>query len=392
MTAGVDLYFFYFAVEVCMKRSFIRLLISLPLCASALAQTPMSTVPAVRLAHMLRGINASEWFAQVWDPKGYTREHFENWTTSADIALIKSHGFDYVRLSVNPQPFMDALSNQDGGAEYFSNLDRAIRMILDAGLAVDLDMHPDSDFKKRLSTDDSFVERFGDFWNTVARRYGNLSPDWLFFEILNEPEFTDPYRWYGVETKLAAAIRRGAPMHTILAPGARWDDDDDVTFLEPLQDPDVVYVFHFYESHTFTHQGATWGANYWRWLRGLEYPSSPENADHVATLVPDIKDRFPVVRYGQDHWGPARIEADIGLTADWAQEHHVALICNEFGVYRRYVDPRSRDAWLHDVRTILERHNIGWAMWDYSGSFGVVTKENGKTTVDQGVIAALGLK
>ena len=29
-----------------------------------------------RLAHIRHGINLSEWFAQVYDPKGYTKEHF----------------------------------------------------------------------------------------------------------------------------------------------------------------------------------------------------------------------------------------------------------------------------------------------------------------------------
>jgi hypothetical protein len=69
----------------------------------------------------------------------------------------------------------------------------------------------------------------------------------------------------------------------------------------------------------------------------------------------------------------------------------VPLICNEFGVFRTYSDPRDREAWLQDVRTALERHGIGWAMWDYSGSFGVVTKKDGHATPDDATIRALGL-
>src|SRR5512135_166469 len=118
------------------------------LSALSLAQTPPS-VPASRLAHLRHGINLSEWFAQVWDPKGYTKEHFQTWTTSTDIALIKSAGFDHVRLSVNPQPMMDAARRQNGTTEYFADLDAAVKMILDAGLAVEIDMHPDSDFKAK---------------------------------------------------------------------------------------------------------------------------------------------------------------------------------------------------------------------------------------------------
>ena len=363
------------------------------LAAAAIAQTPqtLSSVPSTRLAHIRRGINLSEWFAQVWDPKGYTKEHFLTWNTTTDIALIKSMGFDHVRLSINPQPMMDAVRHPDGTAEYFGYLDNAVKMIMDAGLAVQIDMHPDSDFKERLAKENEFVERYADFWSMVAQHYVTWDPERVFFEILNEPEFKDAYRWYGVEVKLAAAIRRAAPRHTIIATGARWDNDEDLVFLEPLPDPNVIYVFHFYEPHIFTHQGATWGAYYWHWLKGLHYPSSPENATQVAASVPEAVDRLYVVRYGRDHWDAARIEAEINQAAEWARQRKVPLICNEFGVYRSFADPRDRAAWITDVRTTLERHQIGWTMWDYSGSFGVVTKKDAKATQDEVTVKALGL-
>jgi aryl-phospho-beta-D-glucosidase BglC (GH1 family) len=367
-------------------------LLSVARAQAQLVPQPSSTVPASRLAHLRRGINLSEWFAQVYDPKGYTKEHFQTWTTSADIALIRSAGFDHVRLSVNPEPMMEAGERRGGAAEYFGYLDAAVKMILDAGLAVELDMHPDSDFKARLSKEDAAVERFADFWRLVAQHYSSWDSERLFFEILNEPEFHDPYRWYGVEAKLAGAIRQAAPAHTILAPGARWDDDDDMIFLEPLRDPNVIYVFHFYEPHIFTHQGATWGAYYWHWLKGLHYPSQPQNAAQVATLVPEALDRLYVIRYGQDHWDASRIEAEINQAAEWATHNGVPLVCNEFGVYRNFSEPQDRARWITDVRTSLERHNIGWAMWDYSGGFGVATKKDGKTAVlDEVTVRALGL-
>jgi len=194
-----------------------------------------------------------------------------------------------------------------------------------------------------------------------------------------------------VEAKVAAAIRQVAPVHTIIATGARWDNDDDLVFLEPLRDPNVIYVFHFYEPHIFTHQGATWGAYYWHWLKGLHYPSSPENAAQVAADVPEALNRLYVIRYGRDHWGAPRIDAEIDQAADWAKQYKVPLICNEFGVYRAFADSRDRAVWINDVRTSLEHHDIGWTMWDYSGSFGVVTKKDGKPTADEVTIRALGL-
>src|SRR6202158_5811959 len=103
-----------------------------------------------RAERLRRGINASEWFAQVYDKRGYTPEHFQAWTTADDIALIKSMGFDHVRLSVNPQPMFTAREPNKIPAEYLGSLDAAVKMILDHGLAVVIDLHPESDFKARL--------------------------------------------------------------------------------------------------------------------------------------------------------------------------------------------------------------------------------------------------
>src|SRR5258707_1170725 len=60
--------------------------------AQAASAVASSTVPPQRLANLRHGINASEWFAQVYDPKGYTKEHFQAWTTAQDIALLKAMG------------------------------------------------------------------------------------------------------------------------------------------------------------------------------------------------------------------------------------------------------------------------------------------------------------
>ena len=85
-------------------------------------------------------------------------------------------------------------------------------------------------WRKRMTS----LSGSADFWSTVAQHYASWDADRVFFEILNEPEMRDAYRWYGVEAKLAAAIRRGAPANTIIAAGARWDDDDDLVFLEAV--------------------------------------------------------------------------------------------------------------------------------------------------------------
>jgi len=361
--------------------------------SSAPAQTAgVSSLAFTRAQRLKRGINLSDWFAQVWDKRGYTKEHFDTWTTAEDIALIKSLGFDHVRLCVNPQPMWIRSQPNKLPAEYLGYLDAALKMILDHGLAVVIDMHPDSDFKQHLASDDVFVQQFADFWQALAQHYSSWDADRVFFEILNEPEMRDRYRWSGAQVQIAAAIRAAAPNHTIIAAGARWSDNDDLLFTEPLRDPNVIYNFHFYEPHIFTHQGATWAEYDWHWLHGLHYPSTPESAANVASQVPNESDRLHVLRYGFEHWDPARMEMEMKQAADWARSRSVPLTCNEFGVFRNFSVPQDRAAWLHDVRVALEHNGIGWAMWDYSGGFGVVTKENGKAVPDENVLRALGMK
>jgi endoglucanase len=347
-----------------------------------------------RAAHLRHGINLSEWFAQVYDPKGYTKEHFENWTTASDIALIKSMGFDHVRLSVNPEPMIRHNQGDELPPQYLGYLDAAVKMILDHGLAVIIDMHPDSDFKSKLVAHDEFVEQFSDFWRAIAHHYSSYDPEMVFFEVLNEPEFRDRYRWAGVQAKLATAIREGAPQNTIIAAGGNYSDIADLLSMTPLADTNVIYNFHFYDPHTFTHQGATWGTNYWHFESKLAYPSSMENAEQVAAAEPDAVNRLEVLRYGLDHWDANRIGVEIGQAAEWAKHWNVPLTCNEFGVYRRNSNPEDRARWLHDVRTTLEHDGIGWNMWDFGGrdnghGFGVV---NGDNTPDEMTLDALGLK
>jgi endoglucanase len=361
--------------------------------AIAWAQSGDGAAVAARRARNLRhGINLSNWFQAGGDPAGLTQQHFDTAITDADLALIAAMGFDHVRIAINPGPLFRRGSADQLPADYLAYLDAAVNKVLAHGLVVELDIHASGEFKHSLATDDRFVQDFADFWTGFARHYATYDPDKVFFEILNEPELGDAYRWYGIETKVAAAIRAAAPQHTIIATGAHYSDNDDLLFLDPLRDGNVIYTFHFYESHIFTHQGATWGETYWHFLHGVPYPSTPENVQEAAKLVDDPVFRLRVIRYGTDRWNAERIDTEIGAAAEWARHWGVTVICNEFGVYIKVADPGQRAQWLMDVRTALERHGIGWAMWDYDGGFNVVTRTGGVAAPDPVTVKALGLK
>ncbi|HEX8118403.1 MAG TPA: cellulase family glycosylhydrolase, partial [Pyrinomonadaceae bacterium] len=345
-------------------------------CAAAgvRAQAPAdvsSAVPASRLARFRRGINLSHWFAQSRD---YSEKHLREHTTARDVELIKSLGFDHVRFTVEPAPFFEEARPSELKQEYLKQLDAALDMLLGSGLAVVFDIHPSDEFKLRLRTDDHFVASFADFWRSLARHLSARDPERLLLEIMNEPMVEDAYRWMGIQAKVAAAIREGAPRHTIVATGPRWSAVEELLRIEPLADRNVVYNFHLYEPHNFTHQGATWGADYWPYLKGVPYPSSPEL---IAPLLPAVTNdtaRGALKQYGEERWDAARVERMVAEAAEWARRRGVPLTCNEFGVYRAYAPADARLRWIADVRSALERHGIGWTMWDYAGGFGVAVR------------------
>lgn len=345
-----------------------------------------------RAQHLRHGINLSHWFAQVYDAKGYTKEHFDTYNTAQDMALIKGMGFDHVRFTLNCEPMFRRGQADRIPEEYLAMVDAAVKMILDQNLAVIIDIHPESDFKQKLATDDSAVEQFADYWRALARHFSSLDPDRVYFEILNEPEFRDRYRWQGVQARLARAVREGAPQHTIVAAGANWSSANELLFLEPLHDPNVIYNFHFYDPHIFTHQGATWSTNFQHYLTNLPYPSTPENVRASLAEIPDAINQQAVLHYGLDQWNAARIEAEIAEVVEWGKRWNVPLTCNEFGVYRSTANPGDRAAWLHDVRSALEKYGIGWTMWDYAGGFAVVNRKDGVASPDEVTLKALGLR
>jgi aryl-phospho-beta-D-glucosidase BglC (GH1 family) len=352
--------------------------------------TPSSAASlAARRAQLLhRGVNASMWFAQARD---YSPARLRSYTTADDIALMHAMGFDHVRLSIDGDALLRDAPPDGLNAPFVAELDTAVNTMLKDGLRVIVDVHPSDAFKRQLRTEDAAVTRFCALWSALAGHYAQTDPDRVFFEVLNEPEFENMQQWNAVQTRAIAAIRQAAPHHTIIATAQRYSGLTDLLALEPVADPNVIYTFHDYEPFPFTHQGATWTMNQVRPLRGVPYPSSPEDIAPVVSQEQQLIDQHWINTYGLDRWDAARIRSELSFAGKWAALHHVPVYCGEFGVYEAFADPAMRAAWLHDTRTALEEQGIGWAVWDYQGSFAVVTKTNGKAVPIPAVATALGL-
>jgi endoglucanase len=368
-------------------RRFSLLIVIVLSSSCAIAQGGTRSIAFERAQSLQHGINLSGWFASS-DP---SQQHLDTYTNETDLKLIHDMGFDSVRLGIAPSFIARHGSLQPANPAVLAALDRAVNAALANHLAVMLCLFPNDDYKHNLSTENGVADLVL-FWRILAAHFAGADPDKIFYEIINEPEVPDPYRWMGIQARLVDAIRGVDPQHTIIAAGANYDSVPDILQLEPVRDANVIYNFHFYEPYPFTHQGAPWGSAEWPYYKNIPYPATPETMSAQIKNVPDDAARYYLYLYASGGWDEASIAARIGFAAAWARERNVPLICNEFGAFRDTAEPASRARWIHDVRSALEENHIGWAMWDYRGNFGLVHREGGEITPDPAILKSLGLK
>ena len=345
-----------------------------------------SGVAKSRLEKLTMGINLSHWFAQ----SDVSPRTLATYDTPADFALIKSLGFRHVRWTFKEQTVLDGQTPGVLDAAKMKVFDNALDQMLAAGLAVIVDYHPESDAKQRVARDDKGADDYIAMWKALARHLAGRDPERVFLETMNEPEAGDA-RWNVVQPKVLAAMREAAPKHTLVASGGQWSGVGNLLKVTPVDDKNVVYNFHCYDPFIFTHQGASWAGPVQAALKNVPYPPSPEAIEKVLPDIANDAAKRNLTQYGKESWGMARFESIFGAAVAWAAKHGVALTCNEFGVFRNAAAP-DRCRCIADARTALEKHGIGWCMWDYAGGFSVATGGPGNRKADPETVKALGLK
>ncbi|MEB3829168.1 glycoside hydrolase family 5 protein [Phormidium sp. CCY1219] len=346
---------------------------------------------------LTRGINLSHWFAQ---HDHYHPTHMENFITDEDFDRIEELGFQHVRLPVDPELLLDESNPETLDGPYLEYLDGALDELHDRNISAIVDLQAQDSMKDRLVNDDAFVDTYTQFAGALAEHLSPRDPNKLFLEGLNEPSFNffapedvDPVkRWDWVQKQMLEEMRAGAPNHTLIATTYDWSGIDSLETLTPVEDPNVVYNFHFYEPMSVTHQGADWIDDEFAEIANLPYPFNRAECDAVIDSLSEGNALERAQRYCDGEWDAQIIDARIAKAADWATKHDVRLTANEFGVYRNFIDPEDRARWIGDTRSALEKYDIGWAMWDYTGGFGVMDKtEDGERIVNQAIVEALGL-
>lgn len=374
------------------RRDFLRLGLlaggTLALSPAVLAEEAALGVPQTRLDRLATGANVCQWFRF---PRGNPEEHFPNYILDQEAAYMAQIGLKHVRVCVAPKVIMEAATG-DIVSERGRQLEKAIDRFQRAGLLVVVDIHNED---RSSELDPAWQDAFVRFWGIMAARLSSFDPELTLLEIINEPVFDHrEEEWNTLNLRLATAIRKSAPKHTIMTSGPNWGGISGLKKLKLLPDRNVVYSFHCYDPFTFTHQGATWSGEGVKPLHGVPYPSSPEA---VAPLLADL-DSVPASRkmveaYGQENWNKQKLAARFRQGIEWGAENHVPLYCGEFGVFPAHSKPEHRANWFHDFGEVLAENKIGWAVWGWDEGFGLNRKKiNGKVVIDTVVAKALGLK
>jgi hypothetical protein len=339
---------------------------------------------------------------------------------TAELQSLRRAGFDFVRLAVDPGPFLQFRGARRDMLDQML-LDR-VRVILSSGLAVMVDFHPSDmhpHYVARALTSGLGRPPAQDFLQLVEHTAGlldGLQSQRVALELFNEPPGATE-AWQAMLEAAYRAARKRAPMLLLVLTGAHEGSPDGLTTLRTAafrNDPAVLYTFHYYAPFQFTHQGASWNPAHY--LTDVPYPASARPlgvslaatlaAIEAAGLAPSEKvnaaaeARRHLESYRRSGFDRAAIGRDLDGVMQWARGRGVAssqLLLGEFGAMksdRQSTGTRAieRRQWFADVRLEAETRGFGWAVWAYrgAGGFSLVPDERA-SDVDPGLIEALGL-
>lgn len=347
---------------------------------------------STRLPLLARGINLSHW---MWYPQAQGEAARRAFIAASDLKQLAGAGLTHVRLPFEPDGVWDAAEHRVRDRALQEYVDAA-QLCLASGLAVIIDAHWSRTpwIKPGEATHETRMGELERMWAALALVCHGLDRERTFLEIVNEPHDIGAAAWAESQANIARAIRETAPDHTIIATGASWGSIDGLLALEPLDDSNVVYSFHFYEPHNFTHQGATWGFPPWKDMRDIPWPATRAELEAIADTFPAESRntlRWSARDGSEDPWTAEALDARIELARQWSVTHNRPIYCGEFGAFRANAPRESRLAWTRALAGSLNKRSIGWAMWDYIGGFAIAEGKPGARSLDNELCDALGL-
>jgi len=370
---------------------------------------------------MKRGLNLDQWVT--WPGEDRWRDakailpypEWRKFLQEDDLKALKEAGFDFLRMPVDPSPFLSDQTTALRDDLYASVLD-SVRMINRAGLKVIVDMHliPAGGSRKigmaQVMDDPRTFDSYVDTIRTMARTLAGEDPEKVAFELMNEPivdcDSAGTSLWPDRQRKLFAAARSSATKLTLVLTGACYSAASSLEKIDPKAIPDdnVIWTFHSYDPFLLTHQGATWAGDFIPYVTGLPYPLTSVPKARLDVTLDTIRARIKAEARWTRRSGllayldeqvasmdsPAKLlglmDAPFNKVEAWAKANGIKpknITLGEFGMIRQeygnaYVMPAEyRAAYVKDMIARAEAHGFSWSVWSYGGAFGIVDAFNG---------------
>jgi endoglucanase len=334
-------------------------------------------VPADTLRALSRGVNLAGWMDRPGSPS----------PAPAVLRTLRKAGMTHVRLPVPAESVMRRFTSENDLKAQLRAIDAALTELISIGFHVSIDLHPSDQFSAlHRDSPEQSMDAVQDAWRNLASIIRRHPQDWIFAELLNEPDI-DAQRWQNEAEQLAKFVRQLLPQTTLIVGPTNWQRADSLLNFRPLNDPNVVYAVHFYDPMVFTHQGHWDPAEPLSSIRGLPFPIQPDNpvvkairqqlaAGGRQRALEELDGAIDQARNGDV------IRAQLEPAVAWQKQFARPLIINEFGVLKAQAPPESRLRWLRSVVDFAEQHCWGWTHWELAQGFGVLNEKTGKPDAD----------
>lgn len=329
----------------------------------------MQLPPAVKNAvPRWRGFNLLDYFSP-FPSTGIDRSK----STDDDFKWMVDWGFDFVRLPMAYPRYINFERGKDITAADVLNINQKVVDEIQelvyraqkAGLHVCLNLHRapgyciNAGFHEpyNLWKDKEAQDAFNFHWAMWGRLFKDVSSKKISFDLVNEPtmreDMNDQYShstavpgdvYRNVARAAADAIRRSNPDHLVIADG----NSGGSSVIPEIEDLNVVQSCRGYYPHFVSHYRAPWV------FKNPDDAPKPVWPGEIAGKYYSRKD----------------LE---NLYQPWIElvKKGVGVHCGECGCW--HDTPHDVFlAWFGDVLDILTENQIGYALWNFRGDFGIL--------------------
>ncbi|QYR23759.1 cellulase family glycosylhydrolase [Paenibacillus sp. sptzw28] len=303
-----------------------------------------------------------------------------NTSAYSDLKRAKDvFGANVFRLQLTPvtEAARGGVSISVGWQRQLGKMEAALQEAVRQGMYVVIDLHepplPDPGLKTNSEAfwnNEANLQVLIDSWKEIAQRFEPYRDNIWGYDLLNEPynpqelpegavkwpvwaqKIVDAIRVYDTQTSIIYEASPGALPKGFLE-NQKWQKQPTFTL---IKDPKVIYSFHMYGPHNYTHQGLSTfnkAPVTTDWPDKTVYSGSAENKNWL------IKELQPVI--------------------DFQNKYHVPIYVGEFSTIRWA--PGAAE-YIRDLVEIFEQHGWSWSYHAYKEWHGWDVEYNDVMTSD----------